>query len=119
MLRGLRPPPVALRGEPHEGQGNSQAILLGNFAGSALDDIINNPSFDERQTLVNSFKERAMEYSTCPDFDPVAFKQDAAAQVQHLQQIVNELRQHADLGKAILEPSFSASDLAYRAAGHP
>ena len=85
---------------------NSQAILLGNFAGSALDDIINNPSFDERQTLVNSFKERAMEYSTCPDFDPVAFKQDAAAQVQHLQQIVNELRQHADLGKAILEPSF-------------
>ncbi len=85
---------------------NSQAILLGNFAGSALDDIINNPDFDERQTLVNSFKERAMEYSTCPDFDPVAFKQDAAAQVQHLRQIVDELRQHADLAKAILEPSF-------------
>lgn len=85
---------------------NSQAILLGNFAGNALDDIINNPDFDERQTLVNNFKEKAMEYSTCADFDPVTFKQQAASQVSNLRQIVEELGQRAHLDKAILEPSF-------------
>ncbi len=90
---------------------NTQAILTGNFAGSALDDIINNPKFDARQTLINNFKERAMEYSTCPDFNPVTFKQEADRQVANLLQVVDELRQHFDLSKAILEPSFICEKL--------
>lgn len=90
---------------------NSQAILLGNFAGSALDDIINNPEADIRQTLVDSFREKALEYSTCPDFDAAQFKQDAATQSRNLRQVVEELRRDFDLSKAILEPSFVCEKL--------
>ena len=57
---------------------NTQPILLGNFAGSALDDIINNPDFNASQTLRDNFREKALEYSTCTDFDARKFKEDAA-----------------------------------------
>ena len=90
---------------------NSQAILLGNFAGSALDDIINNPKADIRHTLIRSFKDKALEYSTCLDFDAGQFKQDASAQVANLRQIVEQLRRDFDLNKAILEPSFVCEKL--------
>lgn len=90
---------------------NSQAILLGNFAGSALDDIINNPKADIRQTLIRNFKEKALEYSTCPDFDANQFKQDATRQAANIQQAIAELRKSFDLGKAILEPSFICEKL--------
>lgn len=85
---------------------NTQATLLGNFAGAALDDIINSDHFDVRQTLINNFKDKALEYATCPDFDAVQFKRDAMTQANNLQQIVGELRRSFDLSKAILEPSF-------------
>ena len=90
---------------------NTQPILLGNFAGSALDDIINNPHFDAAQTLRDNFRDKALEYATCTGFDPRQFKADAATQVRNLQQAVAELRQHFDLGKAILEPSFVCEQL--------
>ena len=90
---------------------NSQPILLGNFAGSALDDIINQPSFSPARTLMNSFRERAMEYSTCPDFDGERFKQDAATQTTNLQHVVEALRQEFRLDRAILEPSFICEKL--------
>lgn len=90
---------------------NSRAILLGNFAGSALDDIINTPDFDIRKTLVGNFREKALEYSTCLDFDATRFKQDAVSQATNLQQIVGELRKDFDLSKAILEPSFVCEKL--------
>ncbi|MBM6993086.1 MAG: AAA family ATPase, partial [Prevotella sp.] len=90
---------------------NTQATLLGNFAGSALDDMINNPEFSMGQTLVNNFREKAMEYSTCTDFDAEQFKQDAATQTVNLRQIVDELRQNHDLSRAILEPSFVCEKL--------
>ena len=45
---------------------NSQATLLGNFAGSALDDIINcREQYDPRDTLKSNFKEKALEFCTC------------------------------------------------------
>lgn len=90
---------------------NTQATLLGNFAGSALDDIINNSDFNLAHSLTNNFKEKALEYSTCMDFDAEQFKQDALLQTANLQQIVNELRQHYDLDHAVLEPSFICEKL--------
>lgn len=90
---------------------NTQAILLGNFAGSALDDIINNPEADLRHTLASSFREKALEYSTCDDFDATKFKHDAATQTANLRQIVDELRREFDMGKAIVEPSFVCEKL--------
>ena len=90
---------------------NSQAILLGNFAGRALDDIINQPDFNAGRTLMRNFREKALEYATCPAFDAAKFKQEAATQIEHLQQIIAELRQHYDLSKAVLEPTFVCEKL--------
>ncbi len=71
---------------------NSQPILLGNFAGSALDDIINRgDSYQLADTLKANFRERAVEYCTCPGFDPVKFKQDAKVQALNLEGVVKRL----------------------------
>lgn len=85
---------------------NSQAILLGNFAGSALDDSINNEHFSMAHTLTSSFREKALEYCTCPDFDGARFKSDAMTQTENLRGVVADLRRRYDLTRAILEPSF-------------
>lgn len=91
---------------------NSQAILLGNFAGSALDDIINQPDFSFARTLSESFREQALQFCTCPDFSPLLFKTDAQQQVRNLQEVVERLfslddgMSGYDRSKAILEPSF-------------
>ena len=90
---------------------NSQAILLGNYAGSALDDIINDPNATPAKTLIRNFREKALEYVACTDFDPQQFKADAAAQAANIKGIVSELRCHYDLDKAILEPSFVCEKL--------
>ena len=90
---------------------NNQAILLGNFAGSALDDIINQPDFNIGRTLIRNFREKALEYATCSKFDGNEFKKDAATQTEHLKQIIHELRQHFDLSKAVLEPTFVCEKL--------
>jgi len=86
---------------------NSQAILLGLFAGAALDDIINRSDFSFGRTLMESFREQALQFCTCPDFSPLTFKADAAQQVKNLQEVVEVLfGQTASREKAILEPSF-------------
>ncbi len=90
---------------------NNQPILLGNFAGSALDDIVNNPKANISKTLIRNFKDKALEYSTCLDFNASLFKRDASAQAFNLQQIVAQLRKEFDLDKAILEPSFICEKL--------
>ena len=70
---------------------NTYHTLLGNFAGSALDDIINHPDYQIADTFRSNFREKALEYACCEDFDANAFKRDAARQVQHIQEIVQEL----------------------------
>lgn len=90
---------------------NTQAILLGNYAGACLDDIINNPKFSSAKTLIRNFREKALEYATCQDFDGKKFKDDAARQSQNIIGIVNELRKHFDMSKAILEPTFVCEKL--------
>ena len=82
-------------------------IVLGNFAGSALDDIINHPvGYDIKETFRSNFREKALDYATCPDFDAASFKQDAEQQVENIKGIVDEIFQTFDREKAILEPSF-------------
>ncbi len=86
---------------------SNKHIVLGNFAGSALDDIINHPAeYDIKDTFRSNFKEKALDYATCPDFDAATFKQDAERQVENIKGIVDEIFQTFDREKAILEPSF-------------
>jgi len=86
---------------------NNKHIVLGNFAGSALDDIINHPTdYTIKDTFRSNFREKALDFATCPDFNAVEFKQAAEQQVTNIQEIVNELFLSFEREKAILEPSF-------------
>ena len=86
---------------------SNKHIVLGNFAGSALDDIINHPAeYDIKETFRSNFREKALDFATCPDFDAASFKQDAERQVENIKEIVDEIFQTFDREKAILEPSF-------------
>lgn len=81
--------------------------VLGNFAGAALDDIINHPGhYDIKDTFRSNFREKALDFATCPDFDAAAFKQEAGRQVENIKDIVDEIFRTFDRRKAILEPSF-------------
>ena len=90
---------------------NTQAILLGNYAGACLDDIINDEGFSATKTLIKNFRDKALEYASCPDFDGAKFKTDAARQARNLTSIVEELSRHYDMKKAILEPTFVCEKL--------
>jgi very-short-patch-repair endonuclease len=112
---------------------NSQAILLGNFAGSALDDIINKgDDYDWAETFKTNFREKALEYCTCTDLNQKSpFRQDAKQQVKNLREAVDVLFgkwkdkealpgmptkeqdqvMHYSREKAILEPSFVCEQL--------
>ena len=86
---------------------NNKHIVLGNFAGSALDDITNHPTdYTIKDTFRSNFREKALDFATCPDFNAVEFKQAAEQQVANIQEIVYELFQSFEREKAILEPSF-------------
>ena len=101
---------------------NTQATLLGNFAGAALDDIINaHGRYQVNDTIKSNFKEKALEFCTCPWFDGKKFYTDANLQAYNLQQVVDILFPRTaaqaqmnvfrgeglyDRKKAILEPSF-------------
>lgn len=90
---------------------NSKHILLGNFAGSALDDLINHAQYRFADTLQRNFREKAIEYACCPDFDPSEFKKLAESQVSNMQAVVAELFGRYNKEKAILEPSFICEKL--------
>ena len=88
---------------------NTQAILLGNFAGTALDDLINDPKgATTAKSLNRSFREQALRFSTCQGFKAQQFKNDAEMQVRNLRETVGELfeKEGFDRRKALLEPSF-------------
>ncbi len=91
---------------------DNKYIVLGNFAGSALDDIINHPAhYDIKNTFRSNFREKALDFATCPDFDGTEFKQEAERQAENIKGIVEELFRTFDRGKAILEPSFVCEQL--------
>ena len=93
---------------------NTSPILLGNFAGTALDQIIHDPEADFGDMLRASFSEQALQFCTCEDFNPVKFKTDALRQVNNIRQAVDALFTEYDRNKALLEPSFVCKALGLR-----
>jgi hypothetical protein len=93
---------------------NTSSILLGNFAGTALDQIIHDPEADFGDMLRTSFSEQALQFCTCEDFNPAKFKTDALRQVDNIRQAVDELLAEYDRNKALLEPSFVCKALGLR-----
>ena len=94
---------------------NTQSILLGNFAGAALDDIINQPDCHPHDTIRHSFREQVLQFCTCPAFNPQQFKEDACQQVENIKEAVTELftlnAAPYTLHVALLEPSFVCEKL--------
>ena len=92
---------------------NTPATLLGNFAGTALDEVMkstknavvspeqvsSSPAMETQdsaqQTLHASlrkiFREKALEYCTCKGFNSTKFKADATAQVANIADAVGQL----------------------------
>ena len=93
---------------------NTSPILLGNFAGTALDQIIHDPEADFGDMLRASFSEQALQFCTCEDFNSVKFKTDALRQVNNIRQAVDALFTEYDRNKALLEPSFVCKALGLR-----
>lgn len=93
---------------------NTAPILLGNFAGTALDQIIHDPAADFGDMLRTSFSEQALQFCTCEDFNPAKFKTDALRQVNNIREAVDALFDEYDRDKALLEPSFVCKALGLR-----
>ncbi len=93
---------------------NTQPILLGNFAGTALDQIIHEPDADFGEMLRSSFNEQALQFCTCEGFRPAQFKIDAQRQVGNIREAVERLFAEYDRDKALLEPSFVCKELGLR-----
>ena len=92
-------------------RGNSQAMLLGNFAGAALDDIINKVDYTLSDTMNSFFREQALQFSTCDDFRAPQFVEDARRQSANIEEAVQALFGEYDRTKALLEPSFVCESL--------
>lgn len=99
--------PIAYTIKRMEPSGHSQPMLLGNFAGAALDDIINQANYHPNDTIRNSFREQALQFCTCPDFNARQFKKDAIQQVENIKEAVSLLTP----ATALLEPSFVCEQL--------
>lgn len=93
---------------------NTSPILLGNFAGTALDQIIHDPAADFGDMLRTSFSEQALQFCTCEDFNPAKFKTNALHQVNNIREAVDLLFDEYDRDKALLEPSFVCKALGLR-----
>ena len=93
---------------------NTSPILLGNFAGTALDQIIHDQKADFGDMLRTSFSEQALQFCACEDFNPAKFKTDALRQVDNIREAVDELFAEYDRDKALLEPSFVCKALGLR-----
>ncbi|MBO4812509.1 MAG: ATP-binding protein [Prevotella sp.] len=99
---------------------NTQAILIGNFAGTALDDIIRlqreEKNYDAltdediaARSLRRFFREQALRLLACSDFDATQFKQMAVEQVKNIREAVKIIGNAA--ASFLLEPSFVSEHL--------
>ncbi len=92
---------------------NTPATLLGNFAGTALDEVMKStknavvspeqvssrPAVETQNSaqqtlhasLRKNFREKALEYCTCKGFNSTKFKADATAQVANIADAVGQL----------------------------
>lgn len=89
---------------------NSQAILLGNFAGQLLDEVIyhgKNP-IPYRESVQQFFRNNALNLAICPDMQPT-FHEQAKNQKYNLERIIHDQFPkvcYLDMDKIVLEPSF-------------
>lgn len=90
---------------------NTQATLLGNFAGTALDDIIHNPQVTLQQSLQRSYREQADRFAACEDFNKESFEQAAAVQMENIRQTASILNSEFLIQNSLLEPSFICEHL--------
>lgn len=90
---------------------NTQATLLGNFAGTALDDIIHNPQVTLQQSLQRSYREQAERFAACEDFNKESFEQAAAVQMENIRQTASILNSEFLIHNSLLEPSFICEHL--------
>ncbi len=101
---------------------NSQAALLGNFAGVALDLMVHSYKPQEPQAnqvmrtahsaFRRAFREETFRYLACPDFNPERFKQEAQQQMVNIAEAVDILQTEAQgHGGFLLEPSFVCEQL--------
>ena len=90
---------------------NTQATLLGNFAGTALDDIIHNPQVTLQQSLQRSYREQAERFAACEDFNKESFEQAAATQMENIRQTFKTLNSYLLTLNSLLEPSFVCEHL--------
>lgn len=90
---------------------NTQATLLGNFAGTALDDIIHNPQVTLQQSLQRSYREQADRFAACEDFNKETFEQAAAVQMENIRQTASILNSEFLIHNSLLEPSFVCEHL--------
>ena len=88
---------------------NTQAILLGNFAGTALDDIIHNSEVTLQQSLQRSYREQAELFAACVDFNQEKFELMAAEQMKNIREAVKILA--PAYRSYLLEPSFVCEKL--------
>lgn len=95
---------------------NTQAILLGNFAGTALDEAIRcgdkadaSASKIYQRALRRSFSEQALRFCACEDFNAEGFKQAAADQVKNICEVVATLKEEDGASGSM----FNASEAAY------
>ncbi len=92
---------------------NTQATLLGNFAGTALDDIIHNPQVTLQQSLQRSYREQAERFAACEDFNKETFEQAAAVQMENIREGIKIFNSQFSIfnSKTLLEPSFVCEHL--------
>lgn len=90
---------------------NTQATLLGNFAGTALDDIIHNPQVTLQQSLQRSYREQADRFAACEDFNKETFEQAAAVQMENIRETFKTLNSYLLTLNSLLEPSFVCEHL--------
>lgn len=105
---------------------NTQATLLGNFAGVALDMTVSRshdasaggrvpPDGKEdlfSAALKRTFREDTLRYLACADYDPVKFRQEAERQTHNIAEAVDILKCEAKgHGGFLLEPSFVCEQL--------
>jgi len=87
---------------------NTQAMLLGNLAGTVLDDVINHPDYRFADSVRKSFRQQALQFCTCSQFDSDRFLSDAQTQAVNIREVVASLfgQQGFRRSEALLEPSF-------------
>lgn len=90
---------------------NTQAILLGNYAGTALDAFVHEAEVEKANILKHSFSTKLLEYACCKDFQPHVFKEQGALQATNIEEAVDVLFEGFSREQALLEPSFVCEQL--------